>query len=61
MDQLPLRLLGRVWRKFLNDGIVAIVVVPLWQFYTWWGMFARDGVHFADEVVDLGVAYQRRA
>jgi len=48
----PFRMLGRVWRKRQNDGDIATMVVPVWQSSTWWGLFARDGVHFAEEVVD---------
>jgi hypothetical protein len=29
------QLLGWVWRKLLNDGAIATVVVPLWQSSTW--------------------------
>ena len=47
----PFRLLGLMWRKLQNDGAIATVFVPWWQTSTWWGLFALDGVNFAEEVV----------
>jgi hypothetical protein len=46
------RLLSRVWGKLQNDEAIATTIVPLWQTFTWWGLFVPYGLHFVEEVVD---------
>ncbi len=51
VNSCPCMLMGRVWRKLKHDGATVIVLVPLWEFATWWGLVVPDGAHFS-EVVD---------
>ena len=36
----------------MHDGATAIVLVPLWELATWWGLVVPDGAHFSEEVVN---------
>ena len=61
MDQLSLSVVGAGLAQAANDEAVATVEVPLWHSSTWWGLFAPDGVHFVEEVVDWIGCFPRRS
>ena len=52
MVSCPYRMIGRVWRKWRQERVVATIIVSFWEFTTWWGLVVPDSDHLANEVVD---------
>ena len=52
MDQLPLHIVGRVWRKLEREAAIATLLVSLWESATCWTLIVPDAIHFAKAVVD---------
>ena len=48
----PCRMFVRAWRKLRQKRVVAKIIVPFWDFSTWWRLVVPDSVHLANEVVD---------
>jgi len=52
LDQLPLHIVGRVWRKLEREAAIATLLVSLWESATCWTLIVPDAIHFAKAVVD---------
>ena len=52
MGQLPIHIIGRVWRKLQSDAAVATLLVPLWESAAWWTLLVTDAIHFDEAMVD---------
>ncbi len=52
LGQLPLLIVGRVWRKLDNDGARATILVLMRESAKWWGLLAPDGGYLPDKVID---------
>lgn len=47
----PVPVLGRVFRRLLDDGRrCAVIILPVWPSQPWWPLFAPDGAHSRREI-----------